>query len=208
VGPVPPYPAEPAPRRRRGLVVVLAAVLVGIVAVAAFLALSKKNNGQSNVAATTVAPNPSQVANALNKLIQDSTAARTQVVNTVASIENCSANLSSAASTLMQAVTIRQQVISTLQGLPVSGLVNGVAMRAALIEALNDSVQADHHFQDWLAGITANGGCTNGKAPLGPDWQAGEASSNAASTAKQTFATLWNPVASTYGLPRVSSTTI
>ncbi len=103
----------------------------------------------------------------------------------------------------------RQQVVTRLAGLSVAGLPNGAAMRAAMTTGLNDSVAADHDYQAWLAGITAGGGCQGQtQAPHDAHWQAAQSASNAATNAKQTFANLWNPVATSYGLPKVSSATI
>jgi hypothetical protein len=183
--------------------------LVAIAVVGTFIALTGKGGSPPPATATTVPAkaNPAQVAMDFSRLIQQSSNARIQVVSTVAAIEKCPADPQSAAVSLAAAVTTRQQVVSQLAAQPVDALPNGVALRAAMTTALNDSVDADHHFEAWLAGITAAGGCS-GQAPHDTNWQAAEASSNAATGAKQTFATLWNPVAATYSLPKVTSATI
>jgi len=206
-----PWP-QPAPRRRRRLLFpALALVVVAIVAVAGLLTLGRHNSAPSSDG-TTVAPapaNPAQEAADLNGLVQESAGARTKIVSTVASIETCSADLATAASALSAAVMTRQQVVTSLAAVPVSGLPNGAAMRAAMTTGLNDSVAADHDYQAWLAGITATGGCQGQtQAPHDGNWQAAQSASNAATNAKQTFANLWNPVATSYGLPKVSSATI
>jgi hypothetical protein len=125
----------------------------------------------------------------------------------VASIQNCSDDPQAATTSLSNAIATRQQVVHTLQTLPVAELPNGTAMSNALTTALNDSAAADQSFRSWLAGITAHGGCT-GQAPTDANYAAGERSSTSADQAKQTFASLWNPIAATYGLPKVTSTTI
>ena len=202
-----PYPpaAEPARSGRRWPIVVLVLVLVVAVGAGAALFLPTKSAPRST-ADTTVPTDPASVAADLSKLIQQSAAARTEVVTAVASIENCSANLSDAVYALAAGATTRQEVVASLQGLQVSALPNGPAMRDALTTALDDSVDADHHYQDWLSEVEI-AGCT-GHAAEDANFTAGEASSAAASGAKQRFAALWDPVAATYGLPKVTSATI
>jgi hypothetical protein len=191
-------------------VALLGVLLAGVVAAILLVVLRPSRSTPTAGSSTTLPPhgNATQVAGDVNRLIQESAAARAQVVNTVASIQNCSANLQIAATALASAVTSRQQVVGQLGRLPVEMLPNGVAMRLAMTNALNDSIDADHHFQSWLAGVTASGGCTGGQAPHDGNWQAAQASSAAATGAKQTFAALWNPIAATYALPHVTSGTI
>lgn len=195
-----------ARNRARTTLVALAVAAVCLAVVAAVL-LTTKKPAPASARPPTTSQTPAQVAAAVNQLIQTSATARTQVVATVASIQNCSATGQAAATSLSNAIASRQQVVSTLQTLPVGELPNGAAMRNALTTALNDSVTADESFRTWLAAISARGGCS-GTAPTDANYQAGERSSTDADKAKQTFASLWNPVAATYGLPKVTSTTI
>ncbi|MGH9126939.1 MAG: protein kinase domain-containing protein [Acidimicrobiales bacterium] len=195
-----------ARNRARTTLVALAVAAVCLAVVAAVL-LTTKKPAPASAHPPTTSQTPAQVAAAVNQLIQTSATARTHVVATVASIQNCSATGQAAATSLSNAIASRQQVVRTLQTLPVGELPNGAAMGNALTTALNDSVSADQSFRTWLAGISARGGCS-GTAPTDANYQAGERSSTDADKAKQTFASLWNPVAATYGLPKVTSTTI
>jgi hypothetical protein len=204
--PVAPPPPPPA-RGRTGLWLAVAAVVV-VVAAGAVLLATKGHSPSTPVTTPTTGPaGAAQVAASLNSLIRQTANARSQLVSTVAAVDNCSADPATAAASLAAAVTTRQQVVSQLATLAVDALPNGQAMRLALINALNDSIDADRHFAAWQAGINAAGGC-HGQAPHDANWQAAQASSSAATGAKQTFAALWNPVASRYGLPTVSSATI
>lgn len=203
---LPPPPRPPKVRSRRWIPA--AAVLFAVVVVAGgVVALIKlQPRGPSSPGPTTPA-SPATVAAALNGLVHQSATARATLISTVASIQNCSANLQSAASALEAVVSTRQQVISQLGTLQVDVLPNGAAIRSAMTNALDDSIDADHDFEGWLSGITAAGGCT-GQAPHDANWQAAQVASSTATEAKQTFAGLWNPVAKTYGLPGVTSATI
>lgn len=211
-GTAPPAPTSPSPRRRRAVLVVLAITVVAIAAVGGVLALTKKR-AATPAGGTTVQPSdtasPAEQAADLNQLLQESAGARTQIVTTVASIQDCSADLETAAQALASAIMVRQQVVTSLARLSVAALPNGAALRLAMTTGLDDSVDADHDFQAWLAGITAAGGCNGqAQAPHDANWQAAQTASSAATSAKQTFANLWNPVATSYGLPKVSSATI
>ncbi|HEX3427013.1 MAG TPA: serine/threonine-protein kinase [Acidimicrobiales bacterium] len=199
-------PRRPAASRRWLIGVVLALCAIGVGAVVGLLLVQHRSRtGPSGGAASPAGP--AQVAGTISQLIRQSSAARAQVVNTVASIQDCSANLQTAASDLRSAVAARQGVVNRLQGLSVSGLANGAAMRTAFTSSLTDSIAADHDYESWLAAITASGGCT-GHAPTNADYAAAVRSSDAADTAKATFVNLWNPIATTYGLPKVTSTSI
>jgi serine/threonine-protein kinase len=212
---LPPVP-PPSPRHY-GSAVAVAALLIAILLVGGLIAITRNRGGKSAAAGkppstvtTRPAANavaPAQVAGQVNQLIQQSAGARNQVVDTVASIENCSANLQSAGSALAAAVKTRQQVVSTLATVHVEVLPSGPAMRDAMSTGLKDSIDADNHFQAWLSTIAGAGGCT-GQAPHEVNWQAAQASSNAATSAKETFAALWNPIAAIYNLTKVTSATI
>ena len=185
--------------------VVLGVVLVAVAVVAGLLALSKPNGGPSTTSTTTPA-SPAKVAADINALIHQSASARTQLISTVAAIQNCS-NLTADAADLASVVSTRQQVISQLGGLSVDLLPNGAAVRSAMTNSLDESIDADHDFEAWLSGITSIGGCT-GQAPHDANWQAAQVASTVASNDKTTFAGLWNPIATMYGMPSFNSTTI
>jgi hypothetical protein len=216
-------PQKPGGRVRTPLLAAAVAVIVviAVVAVVAIPALTKKTGGSptpiatggTTTVATNTAPttastaNASQVASQINALIQQSSTARNQVVSTINSIESCTADAQQAAAALASAVTTRRQVVQSLANLSVTVLPNGVAMQQDLTQALNYSIDADHDYEGWLAGIVSAGGCF-GQAPHDANWSAAQAASTAATTAKDSFASLWNQVATSYGLPTVTSVTI
>jgi hypothetical protein len=214
-------PDDRPARGHRGVALALVGVLIAAAVAAGFLALRKHHNGTAGAGpatttptrptptppVTTAPPKPAQVAVDLNRLIQQSASARSLLVRTVAAIESCSYDPNAASMALATAISSRQQVIDQVGTLPVNVLSNGVAMRQALVTALTASIAADRQYQAWLAGITSAGGC-KGHAAHDANWQAAQTSSSDATGAKQTFATLWNPVAATFGQPTVTSATI
>ena len=79
-------------------------------------------------------------------------------------------------------------------------------LRDALVQALTASWQADQKYTAWAQGVAQNG--CSGHAPHDANYTGAQAASGSATTAKQQFVSLWNPVAQAYGLPARSENTV
>jgi len=100
--------------------------------------------------------------------------------------------------TFNAAASSRQNLLTELADLPGRSALSP-DMLAALTSAWQNSITADRDFAQWAQDEISRG-CTQNdqsdpgaQAAVGPDDQA--------TTSKQTFVSLWNPVAAQYGLP-------
>ncbi len=94
--------------------------------------------------------------------------------------------------------TERDSQVHQGQSLAVDQLANGDQLRTLLVQALTYSLQADQKFVAWAHNM-ATAGCT-GHATHDADYAAAQAASSGATTSKQSFVKLWNPIATRYGL--------
>jgi hypothetical protein len=131
-------------------------------------------------------------------LVQDSSRSRTAVKDAVIGTKKCQ-GLGAHASAFRDAAEKRGRQRDAAANLDVSALPDGDTLVATLVRALDHSQRADQSFADWADGLAA-GGCTPGNTATG-DFTAGDRASNSATADKKQFVVLWNPIASTYGLP-------
>jgi serine/threonine protein kinase len=216
-GPPPPT-RQPDRGQRPGWL--LPVVVMGVLLVAAAIAIAvllASNNSSTPAAKRSPAPSstgttPSQTpsptasasassdaqrqaATALGALLTDSSQNRANVVAAVAAVGNCQ-DPSGAATTLTQAANDRQAELNRLQRLDLSALSGSNQLVSTLTSALDHSQAADQAFAAWA---TASEGCT-GAAPRDSNYSAASDASSAATTSKQEFVDLWNPIAQKYGL--------
>lgn len=197
----------PPPGRRppwAWLVAVLAVIFIGAAAAGVILKLMHKVPGHAATppVASAAADGRAQ-ANAINDLLNASAASRTQLGPALNAIETCG-DLDAATTTLTQIVGQRDGQVRQGQALAVDGLPGGAQLRTLLVQALTYSLQADQSFAKWLA-TTKAAGCS-GHATHDADYAAAQASSSGATTSKQSFVALWNPIARQYGLPTRTDT--
>jgi len=139
-----------------------------------------------------------QAATQLSVLLPQSGADRGKVVNAVVDVQNCGKNLAQDAATFSTAAANRQSLLTKLDTLPGRAALSP-AMVSALTGAWHASAQADTDLSKWAQDELSRG-CrksktgndANLKASYGPDGQA--------TTDKQAFTRLWNPLARQYGL--------
>jgi hypothetical protein len=176
-------------RRRRPprLVAALGAAVVVVGGVVAGLALTSGGHGSA----------PPQGVAGMASLLNRSTNARVSVTLAIAGVESCQLDAQRGLTQLGNAVRVRHQVITDLPKVHAP-----TQLTAALTDALQLSVNADHHFQDWMIFVASNG-CPAPHAPHNPDFTAANATSTQASAAKARFVGLWNPVAAANGLRQV-----
>ncbi|MEV5607989.1 hypothetical protein [Streptomyces sp. NPDC052225] len=167
----------------------------------------KKTDASKNVSATAPAseqasPSADPVkaqAVELDKLLADSNNSRDAVVRAVASIGACK-DLPASSTNLRNAAKQRTELVTRLNGLAVDKLPDHAALTDALTKAWQASASADTHYAAWGDQAAGKKGCKHGHARPTPQRRAGDAASTTASKEKNRAATLWNRIATTYGL--------
>jgi hypothetical protein len=183
------------------VVVILALIFVGAGVTGVVLKVMHKVPHLPGVLASArpskAGPDGRSQAMAIDALLNASSGSRGQLGPALDQVEKCG-NLTAATATLQQVVTERDGQVHQGQGLVVDQLDHGDQLRSLLVQALTYSLQADQSFVAWAK--NAANGCT-GKATHDADYTAAQTASSGATTSKQSFVQLWNPIATKYGLP-------
>lgn len=208
---------EPAGRKPQagtwpgGRQLVLAATAVTVIAVGVIVgvALSRTTSGAQpssspppGSAPPTTSAAASGQATAINNLLSSSSTARNSLPGAVSDVLKCT-NLPSAVADFQDVVNQRTTEVSKASALSVSSLVNGAAVKSDLLTALRTSLTADRDYLSWAQ--QESSGCTPGGQTAAH--QAALAEDSQATTAKQAFVSVWNPIAASYNLPPQSATT-
>ncbi|GAA1297607.1 hypothetical protein Psi02_14750 [Planotetraspora silvatica] len=100
---------------------------------------------------------------------------------------------------IQQAADQRAEQVQQAKKLKVGAIEGGDELKRQLVTALLNSQRADDAYLKWAQKYQANGcsGATVGDA----DYNAGNAASKSATTAKAAFVDLWGPIAEREGLP-------
>jgi hypothetical protein len=170
----------------------------------------------TSTTSTTVPDDLRGVALRLDVLLERSARARTDVVETVATLSaDCSLDPGEASQTLYLVEQSRQELITELSALQVTGNEEADELVALLIAAMQHSQHANQHFLAWVnseygrfyydnsewdeASQTMVVTCP-GPAPKTEDWDEAVAASAEATAAKQEFVEAYTPVAERYDL--------
>ena len=214
--------------RRGVLIAVVAVVVLAAVGAVAFLAGKGKPTTAANAgnvasvspsvtspaASPSVSPSssaPSQPAGTaamatLASYLRQSAAVRPTVQAAINNVQNCSENPSNAEATVQQAITTRQGILQGLQTLSVSGLPNGTQLVSALTTAMQNSLNADNDYHAWMADLVSSGNTCGSNPNQDSNYVNGGTASSDATTSKNAFLTLWNPMAPTYGQQTYTAT--
>lgn len=207
----PAYTPPASPRRRTGAktfgTLVVAAILAVVVAVGLH-ALDAHPTGLAQTATSggtesgQTSTSQQVAAKDLSVLLSQSAAERNSIVNAANDVSRCGPNLSQDPQIFQSAATSRHNLLSKLANLPGRSALPA-QMTQALASAWQASEEADQDFAAWAQDENSQG-CTaddtsdsNYQAAKDPDQQA--------TTSKMAFVSLWNPVASKYGLPTYQS---
>ncbi|HWN62433.1 MAG TPA: hypothetical protein VNO25_17395, partial [Streptosporangiaceae bacterium] len=229
-----PKPRRTAGPQRRGtgrrgvLIAVVAVVVLAAVGVVAFLAGKAKPTTQTNAgnvagvspsvtspaASPSVSPSsssPSQPPGTaamatLASYLRQSAAVRPTVQAAINNVQNCSESPSHAEATVQQAITTRQGILQGLQTLSVSGLPNGTQLVSALTTAMQNSLNADNDYHAWMADLVSSGNTCGSNPNQDSNYVNGGTASSDATTSKNAFLSLWNPMAPTYGQQTYTAT--
>jgi hypothetical protein len=222
---VPPGPTLPGPppsgppSSRKPLIYGLVAGLVAAVVAAAVLVLSHHPGPttppggptaspsvqpssappttQSPTQGTTTPPRE-QAAENLSALLTQSVTDRSSIVAAVADAQDCGPTLAQDPQTLENAATNRQNLLTELANL--SGASNlPPNLITQLTGAWQSSMKADQAYAQYAQDQLSNGCVKNDTSD--PNYQAAIGPDGQATTYKQAFVALWNPIAMQYGLP-------
>jgi len=229
-----PEPRRAAGPQRRGtgrrgvLIAAVAVVVLAAVGAVAFLAGKGKPTTAANAgnvtgtssSVTSPTPNPSVPPSSsspsqppgtaamatLASYLSQSAAVRPTVQAAISNVQNCSEKPSTAAATIQQAITTRQGILQGLQTVSVSGLPNGTQLVSALTTAMQNSLNADTDYHAWMADLVSTGNTCGSNPNQDSNYVNGVAASSDATTSKNAFLRLWNPMAPTYGQQTYTAT--
>jgi serine/threonine protein kinase len=203
------------PARRGWLIAVAAVVVLAAVGSVVFLTGKAKphsgNSGAVNAAASSSAassptgsPPATQLPGAaamttLGSYLAQSAAARPTVQNAINAVQACSESPASGEATVQQAISTRQNILHGLTTLDVSGLPNGTQLVSALTTAMNNSLAADNDYHAWMADLASSGSGCGSNPNQDSNYVAGGNASATATTSKDAFLAIWNPMAPRYG---------
>ena len=152
-------------------------------------------------ASATVTPSSQsaqqRAAESLAGLLAQSVTDRSSIVNAVSSVSQCEPTLSQDPQVFASAAASRQRLLSQLASLPGRSALSG-QMLQALTGAWLASATADRDFAQWAQDELSQGCTQNDQAD--PNFQAAAGPDGQATTDKQAFVDLWNPMAAQYGL--------
>lgn len=199
-----PPPGRPRRSRRPLVLVIMTVALIAVVAgVVIFGTRSNGTRASSATGATGTTASASsqdtrrQAAVRLSGLLALSVTDRGAVINAVADVRGCGPSLHRDARIFAKAARSRQHLLSRLGRLPGRSLLPA-AMLQDLTGAWQASAQVDTDLARWAHDTIARrchrdtGSDASLRASYAPD--------RGATTGKQAFASLWNPLARRYGL--------
>ncbi len=164
--------------------------------------LSTLTSAAPPVTPTQTAPSASQTestqAQALSALLLDSSSDRKSLVAAVDDLESCT-DVSQAASELNAVAASRSSLLTQLSGLDLSLVPNQAELQSLLTTALQYSVQSDTSYAAWASDLESS--CTPSSVDGDPNYEAAQTTDPEAEAAKAQFVSIWNPVASSLGLP-------
>lgn len=142
---------------------------------------------------------------ALGSYVSQSASVRPTVQPAIDGVLSCKESPASGEATLKQAISVRQQILNGLRALSPAGLPNGAQLISTLAAAMQNSVNADWGYLNWMYAFEAST-----QNPCGwmkdSNYQDGQNDSVKATSDKNSFLSMWNPIAPRYGQRTYSST--
>ena len=149
----------------------------------------------------TIPAETKQQAEVVNKILDDSVATRRVLAGALGRAGKCK-TLPQAIQGFQKVAQRRQNQLNRTKNLKVDKLANGEKLRASLTEALTASLQVDQVLLRWAQQNQRN--CRGKPRPAAAQVPGRAAIERRATTAKQKFVVLWNPVAKKTGQPQRS----
>jgi serine/threonine protein kinase len=218
---------EPPPRRRplrRGwLIAAAAAAVLASVGAGAFVA-GKIGPGHGGAPPASGTPSPAGATSpvtspsastqlpgaaamaTLGSYLARSASVRPTIQAAINGVQGCSESPASGEATLQRAIDTRQDILNALPTLSVSGLPSGTQLVSTLTTTMQDSIAADKDYQSWMRDFASSGSPCGSDPSQNSNYAAAVNVSGAATTAKNAFVAIWDPMAPRYGQPVYSST--
>jgi hypothetical protein len=217
-GPIPPFQRQQAggPKPRK-INMKLAAIGTAIVVIAVAGALGvelTKGSSPSKPTSAASAPSASPAASAaalasrqatsVNTLLSSSLVARRALADAVGNVRGC-AHVPLSVSHIQRVVDRRSAEFDQAKTLKLNAIAGGPRIKADLLAALRNSLDADQAYLTW-AKQQMSGGCKPTRKSSA--YTAAIAADSQAANSKQAFVRVWNPVAAKYDLPQKTATSI
>ena len=150
----------------------------------------------------TAAPDPAASAQAstVSTLLNSGSGSADALNNAVNDVSNCG-DIASDISEIQSVENQRQDEYDQAQSTQMNDLPNGAQVKSDLIQALHYSLVADQDYLNY-ANQMESSSCQSGSQA------AAQAADGQAVTYKDDFLSLWNPIASEYGLPQLTVSSI
>ena len=142
----------------------------------------------------------------LASYLSQSANVRPNVSNAVNGVQGCTVSPADGETTIEQAITTRQNILQGLQTLSVGALPNGAQLVSALRTAMQNSLDADNDYHAWMADLISSGNTCGSNPNQDSNYVNGGTASSDATTSKDAFLSLWNPMAPTYGQQTYTAT--
>jgi hypothetical protein len=155
-----------------------------------------KDDGAQASGATAGTGTAAQQAAAVEKILETGKTARGHLPAPLRTCDDVAAGVSG----FQQVVRDRQQELSQSKELKVDRLRDGARLRRWMINAYQNSLDADQAYLAWAREVQARG-CGGRIAPLTAHYRAAIAANDKAGPAKRQVVKLWRPIAKSQGLP-------
>jgi hypothetical protein len=138
-----------------------------------------------------------QAAQSLGGMLAQSVSDRTAITQAVSDVEACGPSLNSDQQVFESAASSRRQLLTQLAAMPGASALPA-PMLQDLTGAWQASINADQDFGQWANDETTKSCVQNDTSD--PGWVAAQGPDTQATTDKKAFVSLWNPIATQYGL--------
>jgi serine/threonine protein kinase len=217
-GPIPPFQRQQtgAPKPRGKINMKLAAIGTAIVVIAVAGALGvelTKGSSPSKPTSTASTPSASPAAStaalasrqaaSVNTLLSSSLVSRRALADAVGNIRGC-AHVPLSTGHIQRVVDRRSAEYNQAKTLRLNAIAGGPRVKADLLAALRNSLDADQAYLTWAKQMSAR--CKPNRKSSA--YTAAIAADSQAANSKQAFVRAWNPVAAKYGLPQKTATSI
>jgi hypothetical protein len=219
-GPIPPFSRQPqqgGPKPRGRINMKLAAIGTAIVVIAVAGAIGvelTKSSPPSKPTAASATPSASPDAStaalatrqaaSVNTLLGSSLVSRRALADAVGNVRGC-AHVPLSVGHIQRVVDRRSAEYNQAKTLKLGALAGGPTIKADLLAALRNSLDADRAYLTW-ARQQMQAGCH--PAAKSGAYSAAIAADSQAANSKQAFVRVWNPVAAKYDLPQKTATSI
>ena len=163
-------------------------------------------SSQPSGPAATARPPGAVAMTALASYLTQSAAVRPTVQPAIDGVRSCAETPSTGQATMQQAISTRQHIVTELQSLSPADVPNGAQLISTLTSAMQNSVNADRYYQNWMADFAAAGSPCGSDPSQNPNFAAGQQASTTATADKNAFLRIWNPLAPRYGQRTYSAT--